>query len=322
MKEKKEVFISCVEENRSFIEILHRDLENYGFKAFWYTEDSPPGPPFKNITEKEIRSCDHFLACFSEASTNKERSDMRRELTLACEIHKTLPLDTNWLICLKIDDCEIEDYKVGNQISLKELTYIDFSEDYNKGFDKLINAIIEQDSIEEYTGIRFKNKISSVETIPAYNHVNSIITEISGESARAFKKLASLAIFICNGGKHIIENSVDIRICDFVGKSSVLTSGSRFSRLHRYGISGSELMSLEEERLINLSLIDPIYKTSIAHYHDHHIMNGTDLSRRFGFSGIPLTNRGRTLCILLSKTSQLDFNEDYYNAIRKFYLKK
>ena len=123
MKEKKKVFISCVEEDRSFIEVLHRDLENYGFETFWYAEDSPAGVSFKNNTEKEIGSCDHFLACFSEASTNKEQSDMRRELTLACEKHKTLPLDTNWLICLKINDCEIENYRVGNQIPLAELTY-------------------------------------------------------------------------------------------------------------------------------------------------------------------------------------------------------
>ncbi len=100
MNEKKKVFISCVEEDRPFIEGLHRDLENYGFETFWYAEDSPAGVSFKNHTEKEINSCDHFLACFSETSTKKEQSDMRRELTLACEKHKTLPLDTNWLICL------------------------------------------------------------------------------------------------------------------------------------------------------------------------------------------------------------------------------
>ena len=180
MKEKKKVFISCVEEDRSFIEGLHRDLENYGFETFWYAEDSPAGVSFKNNTTKEIDSCDHFLACFSEASTSKEQSDMRRELTLACEKHKTLPLDTNWLICLKINDCEIEDYKVGNQIPLRELTYISFAENYNDGFNTLINAIIEQNSIEEYTGMRFKNKIGSAKTIPAHNfsldHANSIIT--------------------------------------------------------------------------------------------------------------------------------------------------
>ena len=121
MKEKKNVFISCVEEDALFIDRLHSDIESYGIEAFWYAEDSPIGVSFKNNTEKEIDSCDHFLACFSEASTKKEQSDMRRELTLACEKHKTLPLDTNWLICLIINDCEIEDYKVGNQIPLREL---------------------------------------------------------------------------------------------------------------------------------------------------------------------------------------------------------
>ena len=216
MKEKKKVFISCVKEDRPFIEVLHRDLENYGFETFWYAEDSPAGVSFKNHTEKEINSCDHFLACFSEASTEKERSDMRRELTLACEKHKTLPLDTNWLICLKINDCEIENYRVGNQIPLGELTYISFAENYNDGFNKLISEIIGQDSIEEYTGMRFKNKISGAKTIPAHNfsldHANSIITEISGESAKAFQKLASLAVFIFDRGKLTIENSVEIRI--------------------------------------------------------------------------------------------------------------
>ena len=326
MKEKKKVFISCVEEDRPFIEGLHRDLENYGFDTFWYAEDSPAGVSFKYNTDREIDSCDHFLACFSEASTNKERSDMRRELTLACDIHKTLPLDTNWLICLRINDCEIENYKVGNQIPLSELTYISFAENYNDGLEKLISAIIEQDSIEEYTGIRFKNKVeSSAETIPAHkfslDHANSIITEISGESAKAFQKLASLAVFIPDRGKFTMEDSPEIRICDFIGKSSVLISGSKFSKLQRYEISEKELLILEEERLINLSMVDPVYETQIACYHDHYIKDNKDPSRLFEFSGFPLTNRGRTLCILLSKTSQLSFNQSYYNGILRHYLK-
>ena len=325
MKEKKKVFISCVEEDRSFIEGLHRDLENYGFETFWYAEDSPAGVSFKKHTAKEIDSCDHFLACFSEASTNKGQSDMRRELTLACEKHKTLRLDSNWFICLKINDCEIEDYMVGNGMSLPELTYISFVKNYNDGFNKLISEIIEQDSIEEYTGMRFKNKISSAKTIPADNlsldHANSVITEISGESAKAFQKLASLAIYIPDRGKFTMEDSPEIRICDFIGRSSVLISGSKFTLLEKYGISQRELMLLEEERLINLSMVDPVYKTQIARYHDQWISDNKDTSRRFNFSGFPLTNRGRTLCILLSKTSQLHFNEKYYNDILEFYLR-
>ena len=324
MNERKKVFISCVEEDRPFIEGLHRDLENYGFETFWYAEDSPAGVSFKNHTTKEINSCDHFLACFSEASTNKEQSDMRRELTLACDIHKTLPLHTNWLICLKINDCEIEDYRVGNQIPLKELTYISFAENYNDGLEKLISEIIEQDSIEEYTGIRFKNKISSAKTMPAHNfsldHANSIITEISGESAEAFQKLASLAIFIHDRGKLTIENSEDIRICDFVSTGTIWRSGPRFFELTKYGISARELMILEEERLINLSLVDPILQVTGAYYQKRLIMDKEDPSRYFKFSGIPLTNRGRTLCVLLSRTSQLSFNRSYYNDILEFYL--
>ena len=324
MNERKKVFISCVEEDRPFIEGLHRDLENYGFETFWYAEDSPAGVSFKNHTTKEINSCDHFLACFSEASTNKGQSDMRRELTLACDIHKTLPLHTNWLICLKINDCEIEDYRVGNQIPLKELTYISFAENYNDGFNKLVSAIIEQDSIEEYTGMRFNNKISSTKTMPVHNfsldHANSIITEISGESAEAFQKLASLTIFILDRGKLTIENSVDIRICDFVPTSVIAMSNPRFYRLMKYGISQRELMILEEERLINLSLVDPILQVTGAYYQKRLIMDKEDPSRYFKFSGIPLTNRGRTLCVLLSRTSQLSFNRSYYNDILEFYL--
>ena len=325
MKEKKKVFISCVEEDRLFIEGLHRDLENYGFETFWYAEDSPAGVSFKNHTAKEIDSCDHFLACFSEASTNKGQSDMRRELTIACEIHKTLQPDTNWLICLKINDCEIEDYRVGNQIPLRELTYISFAENYNDGFNKLVSEIIEQDSIEEYTGMRFKNKIGSAKTIPAHNfsldHANSIITEISGESAEAFQKLASLAIFISDRGKSTIENSVEIRICDFVGRSSVLMSGSKFSMLRKYGIGEEELLILEEERLINLSMVDPTRRATRAYYQNRPIMDKKEPSRYFEFSGFPLTNRGRTLCILLSKTSQLYFSQIYYTDILGFYLR-
>ena len=320
MKEKKKVFISCVEEDALFIDRLHSDLESYGIEAFWYAKDSPIGVSFKNNTEKEIESCDHFLACFSEASTNKEQSDMRRELTLACEKHKTLPLDTNWLICLRINDCEIEDYKVGNQIPLGELTYISFAESYDEGFNKLISEIIEQDSIE-YTGMRFKNRLETISTPDfSLNHANRIITEMSDESINAFQKLASLAVFIPDQGKLIIEDSPEIRICDFIGSTSTFISGSKFSVLREYGINPRELMLLEEERLINLSMVDPVYETPVACYHDHYIRDNKDLSRRFRFSGFPLTNRGRTLCILLSKTSQLSFNQSYYNDILKFYL--
>ena len=324
MKEKKKVFISCVEEDALFIDRLHSDLESYGIEAFWYAKDSPAGVSFINNTEKEIKSCDHFLACFSEASTNKGQSDMRRELTLACKKHKTLPLDTNWLICLRINDCEIEDYKVGNQIPLSELTYISFAESYDEGFNRLISEIIGQDSIE-YTGMRFKNRLETISTPDfSLNHANRIITEMSDESINAFQKLASLAVFISNSNqvKPIIENSVEIRICDFVGTSFAHMGGSQFSVLEEYGINQTELMLLEEERLINLSIVDPVYKPLIACYHDHYIRDRKDPSRGFKFSGFRLTNRGRTLCILLSKTSQLHFNEKYYNDILKFYLQE
>ena len=251
MKEKKKVFISCVEEDALFIDRLHSDLESYGIEAFWYAKDSPAGVSFKNHTEKEIESCDHFLACFSEASTNKGQSDMRRELTLACEKHKTLLPDTNWLICLKINDCEIENYKVGNQIPLRELTYISFAESYDQGFNILISEIIEQDSIE-YTGMRFKNRLETIST-PNFslNHANRIITEMSDESINTFQKMASLAIFIPpNQGEPIIENSVEVRICDFVGSSFAHMGGSQFSVLEEYGINQTELMLLEEESVL------------------------------------------------------------------------
>ena len=202
--------------------------------------------------------------------------------------------------------------------------YISFAEDYNDGLSRLISEIIEQDSIEEYTGMRFKNKIRNVKTTPAYNfsldHANSIITEISGESAKSFQKLASLAIFFPNRGRPIIEDSADIRICDFVGTSSVLMSGPRFAGLIKYGISQRELMMLEEERLINLSLVDPFLQVTGVYYQNCLIRDKKDPSRYFKFSGIPLTNRGRTLYILLIKTSQLSFNQSYYNDILEFYL--
>ena len=174
--------------------------------------------------------------------------------------------------------------------------------------------------------MRFNNKISSAKTMPVPNfsldHANSIITEISGESADAFHKLASLAIFIPNSDKFTIENSVEIRICDFIGSTTTFTSFPKFSVLKKYGISQRELMFLEEERLINLSMVDPVYDSRTACYHDHYIKDKKDPSRRFRFSGFPLTNRGRTLCILLSKTSQLHFNKKYYNDILKFYLQE
>ena len=322
MKEKKKVFISCVEEDALFIDRLHSDLESYGIEAFWYAKDSPAGVSFKNNTEKEIDSCDHFLACFSEASTNKEQSDMRRELTLACEKHKTLPLDTNWLICLKINDCKIENYKGGNQIPLSELTYISFVESYNDGFNKLISEIIEQDSIE-YTGMRFKNRLETISTPDfSLNHANRIITEMSDESINAFQKLASLAIFISDNVKPAMENSKEIRICDFVGTSFAHMGGSQFSVLEEYGINQTELMLLEAERLVNISIVDPACEPSIAWYHDHYIKDRKDPSRHFKFSGFLLTNRGRTLCILLSKTNQLSFNQSYYENILKFYLEE
>ena len=244
MKEKKKVFISCVEEDALFIDRLHSDLESYGIEAFWYAKDSPAGVSFKNHTEKEIDSCDHFLACFSEASTNKGQSDMRRELTLACEKHKTLQPDSNWLICLKINDCEIENYKVGNQIPLKELTYISFAKSYDEGFNKLISEIIEQDSIE-YTGMRFKNRLETISTHNfSLNHANRIITEMSDESIKAFQKLASLAVFIPDRGKLTIENSPEIRICNFIHRNIVWTDVPKFSVLQRYGISQRELIEV------------------------------------------------------------------------------
>ena len=100
--------------------------------------------------------------------------------------------------------------------------------------------------------MRFKNRLETISTPDfSLNHENRIITEMSDESINAFQKLASLAVFISNSNqvKPIIENSVEIRICDFVGTRAHM-GGSQFSVLEDYGINQTELMLLEEERLM------------------------------------------------------------------------
>lgn len=83
---------------------------------------------------KEIRESEFFLALFSKNSSNR-RGFVHTELNEALEILKEIPEGKIFLIPIRLEECDPP------HESLREIQYVDFFPDIDKGLNKIIDVI-------------------------------------------------------------------------------------------------------------------------------------------------------------------------------------
>lgn len=131
------VFISYASEDRRTAIRLSDRLNQSGFSAWIDRRRLRPGDSWQRTIESAIDSSDFFLACLSRNSLRK-RGTFQRELRMAIDCARNVPLDETYFIPLRLDDCAVP-----RAIS-SEWQHIDLFPDFETGVRSLIASMKQQ----------------------------------------------------------------------------------------------------------------------------------------------------------------------------------
>lgn len=136
------VFISYVSEDRHLVDRLSSDLRSQRIDV-WLDRDSIlPGHPWKDAIRKAILEGDYFIACFSDAYSERSRTYMNEELLQAIKELRLRPADQGWFIPVLFSG-DVPDIEIGPGRSLRDLQYVALIEkDWQDGVDRIVKAIL------------------------------------------------------------------------------------------------------------------------------------------------------------------------------------
>lgn len=139
----KHVFISYVREDNEHVDKLCKLLEAAKIPYWRDRKDLGPGDAWKKKIRDAIQSGTAvFVACFSGRQRGKGPSYMNEEMTLAVEQFRLRPPNKTWLIPVRFDDGEIDEWELGAGRWLSDFNYADlFGDDYAANAVTLIASI-------------------------------------------------------------------------------------------------------------------------------------------------------------------------------------
>lgn len=139
----KHVFISYVRQDSAEVDKLC-DLLKAANIAYWRDRESlGPGDAWKRVIRDAIQDGTAvFLACFSANQRAKEKSVMNEEIGIAVEEYRLRRPGKTWLVPVRFDDGDIDDWDLGANRSLRDINYVDlFGDRYTTEAVKLITMI-------------------------------------------------------------------------------------------------------------------------------------------------------------------------------------
>lgn len=124
-----QIFVSYVKEDLERVRsLVVEPLRAAGYEVFFSRDDMPLGARWRTVIRGAVESGGAFVACFSWASVEKQRSYMNEELNLASEILRQMPQDRAWLIPVKLDPgCPIPPISIGSGMTLADIHWLDCS---------------------------------------------------------------------------------------------------------------------------------------------------------------------------------------------------
>ena len=140
-KPKPHVFLSHVREDAERVERLAADLEARGIVTWIDRHKIKPGERWEKAIEEAIRGGAFFVACFSQGYAARTRSYMNEELLIAIEEVRLRPQEASWFIPIRLDDCEIPDRRIGPELSIRSIQWLDMFPDWAKSVGHLVEAI-------------------------------------------------------------------------------------------------------------------------------------------------------------------------------------
>ena len=144
MKSNK-VFLSYVRENQFIVQHIDQMLTDYGLEVVTDYRNMRGGYDWQLTLRDLIESGGHFVPCFSKEFSNRERTALYRELDYAIGYAADLNPRGNWIIPIRINECEIPKIRVRQQQLLIDLHRIDLfpSSQYFEGIENIVKSIDE-----------------------------------------------------------------------------------------------------------------------------------------------------------------------------------
>jgi hypothetical protein len=134
-------FISYCRDNGPAVKRLHKDLGQRGLQTWIDVVNIGAGDNWKNAIRKAIEDGAAFVACFSRELENREHAYAHREIRIAIEKLQEYPVGRAWFIPVKLDACDIPDHSIGGNDTLRDLNFVDLSQDWDQGVERIFNAI-------------------------------------------------------------------------------------------------------------------------------------------------------------------------------------
>jgi len=124
------VFLAYGCEDRQAVSRLYDELRQSGFGPWMDVRRLLPGQNWPRAIENAIDTADFFVPCFSRRSVAK-RGGFQAELRYALDCARRVPLDSIYLVPLRLDDCRVP------RVIQREFQYIDLFPDWENGTSRL-----------------------------------------------------------------------------------------------------------------------------------------------------------------------------------------
>lgn len=163
----KHVFISYVRENKEIVDWFCKELESYGIKVWLDRNDIDPGTFWEEAIRKAIQEGAFFMACFSKEYSDRAKTYMNEEITLAIDELRLRHPDQAWFIPVKLNECEIPDRPIGAGKTLRSLQVVALYEGWTKGVQRILKVVQpeslsgQEDSSSEELGEQLSNRVYS-----------------------------------------------------------------------------------------------------------------------------------------------------------------
>jgi hypothetical protein len=141
------VFISYVRENKEIVDRLAQALRSAGVEVWLDREKIKPGHRWKDAIREAIRQGDFFIACFSKAYDDRERTFMNEELTLAIDELRSRPTARAWFIPVLLSACDVPNRQISQVETLRDIQWVELYEDWEGGLQRIL-SVIQPDSVE------------------------------------------------------------------------------------------------------------------------------------------------------------------------------
>lgn len=132
---RKRVFLAYACEDSAAVTAIYRFLLRQSFDPWMDTQRLLPGQNWPCAIERAIELADFVVPCFSRTSS-KKRGHFQTELRLALEASQRLPLETTYLIPLRLEECRVP------KVLQRQTQYLDLFPDFKLGLQKLQHALL------------------------------------------------------------------------------------------------------------------------------------------------------------------------------------